>query len=57
MTESTHMQNLERRHAVLESLIHNEAHRPLPDFVRMTQLKKQKLRVKEQLNSHRVHAA
>ncbi len=49
MAISSHIQNLEERHAALEGQIQNEFLRPLPDFVKVTQLKKQKLRIKEQL--------
>lgn len=49
MAISAHIQNLEKRHAVLEDKIQSEFMRPLPDFVKVTQLKKQKLRIKEQL--------
>ncbi len=58
MAISAHIQNLEKRHAVLEGLIDTEATRPLPDFVKVTQLKKQKLRIKEQLQQfNRSHEA
>lgn len=50
MSLSVHLENLERKHTVLENLIHLETTRPLPDFVRITQLKRQKLRLKEQLS-------
>lgn len=54
---STHLENLERKHAVLENLIDLETGRPLPDFVKITQMKKQKLRIKEQLGQFRPEAA
>ena len=49
MSLSAHIQNLEKRHSVLEGKIESEFVRPLPDFVKVTQLKKQKLLVKEEL--------
>ena len=52
MSITAHMENLERKHAVLENLINLEVGRPLPDFVKITQMKKQKLRIKEQLRQH-----
>ena len=52
MSINAHMENLERKHAVLDSLINLEVGRPLPDFVKITQMKKQKLRIKEQLGSY-----
>ena len=51
------MNNLERKHAVLDSLIDLEVGRPLPDFVKITQMKRQKLRIKEQLSSYNNPAA
>ena len=47
-----HTENLERKHAVLESLINLEVGRPLPDFVKITQMKKQKLRIKERIRQY-----
>jgi hypothetical protein len=44
-----HIQTLEKKHAVLEQLINEESLRPMPDFAKVTQYKKQKLRIKEQL--------
>ncbi len=52
MSITGHMENLERKHAVLENLIDLEVGRPLPDFVKITQMKKQKLRIKEQLRQY-----
>ena len=57
MSINTHMENLERKHAVLESLIDLEVGRPLPDFVKITQMKKQKLLIKEQLSSYNLNPA
>jgi len=57
MNIETHVENLERKHAVLENLIGLESTRPLPDFVKITQMKKQKLRIKEQLGQLRVAVA
>lgn len=52
MSINAHMENLERKHAVLENLIELEGTRPLPDFVKITQMKRKKLRIKEQLLQH-----
>jgi hypothetical protein len=49
MAISAHIQSLEKKHAFLEQLIAEETLRPMPDFARMAQFKKQKLRIKEQL--------
>ena len=57
MSINGHMNNLERKHAVLDSLIDLEVGRPLPDFVKITQMKRQKLRIKEQLSSYNNPAA
>lgn len=40
---------LEARHAALERDIDDEANRPLPDQIRLTGLKRQKLKVKEEI--------
>jgi uncharacterized protein len=37
------------KHAELEHEIDLEAHRPMPDTLHLTELKRQKLRVKEEL--------
>ena len=57
MNITGHMENLERKHAVLENLIDLEVGRPLPDFVKITQMKKQKLRIKEQLRQYQPNEA
>ncbi len=57
MSIANHHQNLERKHAVLDSLIDLEAGRPLPDFGKITQMKRQKLRIKEQLKLRASSAA
>jgi hypothetical protein len=57
MSINGHLENLERKHAVLENLIELEVTRPLPDFVKITQMKRQKLRLKEQLNQYSPEAA
>lgn len=44
-----HMESLRAKHAHLEALIEEELHRPLPDQTRLSRLKKEKLRIKEQL--------
>jgi hypothetical protein len=47
---------LAAKHAELEHEIEEEIHRPLPNTLHLTELKRQKLRVKEeisQLSTHR----
>jgi hypothetical protein len=46
---------LATKHAELEHQIEEESHRPMPDSLHLTELKRQKLKVKEeitQLSSH-----
>ena len=42
-----HLTALSEKHAMLESQIDQEAHRPHPDDILLAQLKKEKLRLKE----------
>jgi hypothetical protein len=44
-----HVDTLRTKHARLEQLIDDELHRPLPDQVTLSRLKKEKLRIKEQI--------
>lgn len=48
--QSSHHTALESKHAVLDRRIAQEAQRPMPDAVLIADLKKQKLRVKEELS-------
>lgn len=45
-----HRDALARRHSKLESEIEMETHRPLPDEVRLHALKKEKLKLKDELD-------
>ena len=47
--DMNHMVSLEAKHAQLDALIKEETHRPLPDQSRLALLKKQKLKIKEEL--------
>jgi len=49
MSLLTHLESLEVKHAQLEAEITSEMAHPLPDFTLITQLKKQKLHIKEEL--------
>jgi hypothetical protein len=49
MSLSTHIETLQQKHALLERMIGQESARPLPDFSRINQMKKQKLVIKEEL--------
>lgn len=43
---------LELKHAKLEALIDQEEHRPHPDEIRLHELKKEKLRIKDAIVGH-----
>ncbi len=45
-----HVSALEAKHAGLEARINEEVHRPLPDTATLARLKKEKLRVKEEIS-------
>lgn len=49
MSLSAHIEALEKKHAELKAAVHEESARPLPDFARVTEWKKQKLKIKEEL--------
>jgi len=51
MVQDAHMISLEQKHKNLEVMIAEEEHRPHPDTLRLSQLKKRKLRLKEEMNS------
>ena len=44
-----HVSALEAKHAGLEARINEESQRPLPDMATLTRLKKEKLKVKEEM--------
>ena len=48
--QTTHQTALAAKHAGLDRRIADEEHRPLPDTVVLADLKKQKLRLKEELS-------
>ena len=50
-----HVEELASKHAALEALIGEEEHRPLPDVIRIHELKKEKLRLKDEIAGHHVH--
>lgn len=47
--ESSHVQALQSKHAGLEALLRQELNRPAPDPAMIQKLKKQKLRIKEEI--------
>lgn len=50
--DTSHASSLQLKHAGLERRIEEEMGRPMPDAVMLQQLKKKKLRIKEQLQPH-----
>jgi hypothetical protein len=51
MQSIAHQHALEAKHATLDRRISEESHRPQPDAATLTELKKQKLRLKEEISS------
>lgn len=49
--QSSHVDALKAKHAGLEARLHEEQIRPSPDIAMIQQIKKQKLRIKEELAS------
>ena len=50
MAYESHIEHLVQKHTTLENAIFEEKQRPLPDNVRIAELKRQKLRIKDELN-------
>ena len=50
--ESTHITALETKHAGLERMLREEQGRPSPDAARIQQLKRAKLKIKEEIALH-----
>jgi len=46
-----HVSALEAKHAGLEARIDEESHRPMPDPATLSRLKKEKLKVKEEMTA------
>lgn len=53
--KTTHVQSLENRRSSLKQAIHHESIRPSPDFLKIARLKKQKLAIKDEINTIRTH--
>lgn len=49
MAMQEHVDSLRTKHARLEQQIHDEMNRPLPDPTMLSRLKKEKLRIKEEI--------
>ncbi|MDI1295240.1 MAG: YdcH family protein [bacterium] len=50
--ENSHVSALSAKHAGLEARIKSESSRPMPDAALVASLKKQKLRLKEEMTAH-----
>ncbi len=48
--QTTHQQALETKHAALDRRIADEIHRPMPNSAILTDLKRKKLKLKEELS-------
>ena len=55
MHADAHVASLEQKHAHLEKVILEEVHRPIPDSVKLTELKREKLRIKEEIGRFNGH--
>jgi hypothetical protein len=51
MQSTAHHSALQAKHALLEQRLNEETHRPLPNSAVIADLKKQKLRLKEEMAS------
>lgn len=49
--ENSHISALRAKHDALKAKIRHELTRPMPDAIQLAEMKKQKLRLKETLNS------
>ena len=50
MTVQSHIDSLNVQHDHLEQEISDESHRPQPDSLKLTALKREKLRIKEEMD-------
>ncbi|MXO88807.1 YdcH family protein [Alteraurantiacibacter aestuarii] len=50
--ESSHVTALQQKHNGLDQRLKAELNRPAPDMVKVQSLKKQKLRLKEEISHH-----
>ncbi|MCG8357906.1 MAG: DUF465 domain-containing protein [Kiloniellales bacterium] len=56
MPVEDHLEVLRTKHASLEAEIEEEAQRPHPDDIRIQELKKEKLKIKDEIAGIAVHA-
>jgi hypothetical protein len=47
--QNAHISALETKHAGLDALIERESQRPMPDMATISRLKKEKLKIKEEI--------
>ncbi|RIK94213.1 MAG: hypothetical protein DCC73_06520 [Proteobacteria bacterium] len=52
MYTDSHLSALESKHATLEKSIDAESCRPVPDTLKITELKREKLRLKEEIQRY-----
>ena len=52
MALSAHLEQLNNKHATLDERIIEELKHPAPDEIRLTELKKQKLQIKQKLSQY-----
>ena len=50
--DKAHVEALTQKHAAIDARIDAESHRPNPDMLLVTRLKKEKLRLKDDLVGH-----
>ena len=55
MNIDAHVQTLAAKHSEIEKSIAHEQLRPAPDTMRLMQLKREKLRIKEEIRSFKRH--
>ena len=53
--DKSHVEELSSKHAALDAIIDEEEHRPLPDMIKLHELKKEKLRLKDEIAGHYLH--
>ena len=54
MSIQTHVQSLNAKHAEIEEVISAEEHRPIPDTIRLMNLKRKKLKIKEEIGKYSI---
>lgn len=52
MVADNRLDSLRARHASLEQQIDDECHRPHPDDFKLSELKREKLRIKDRIHGH-----